>query len=98
MEDTVAGRPIFTFPMHKGGFRLRYGRSRTSGFASTSISSQTLEILNDFIAVGTQLKIERPGKATVITACDSIEPPIVKLKDGSIVKLKLVDKLNNSQS
>lgn len=91
MEDTVAGRPIFTFPMQKGGLRLRYGRSRTSGFASTSVSAQTLEILNDFIAVGTQLKIERPGKATVITACDSIEPPIVRLKNGSIVKLKTVE-------
>ena len=90
MQDTVAGRPIFTFPMKKGGFRLRYGRARTSGFASTSISAQTMEILDDFIAVGTQLKLERPGKATVITPCDSIEPPIVRLKNGDIVKLKTI--------
>ncbi|MCH8519361.1 MAG: hypothetical protein LAT82_01260 [Nanoarchaeota archaeon] len=90
MEDTVAGRPIFTFPMHKGGFRLRYGRARTSGFASTSVSAQTMEILDDFIAVGTQLKIERPGKATVVTPCDSIEPPIVRLKNGNVLKLKTI--------
>ncbi len=88
IQDMVAGRPVFTFPMAKGGFRLRYGRCRTSGFASCSISSQTLEILEGFVAVGTQLKIERPGKATVITACDTLEPPIVKLKDGSVKKLK----------
>lgn len=88
VQDLVAGRPVFTFPMEKGGFRLRYGRNRTSGFASCSVSSQTLEILDDFIGVGTQLKLERPGKATVITACDRIEPPIVKLKDGSLVRLE----------
>lgn len=87
IQDIVAGRPVFTFPMEKGGFRLRYGRCRTSGFASCSMSAQTMEILDDFVAVGTQLKIERPGKATVITACDTIEPPIVKLKDGSVKRL-----------
>jgi DNA polymerase II large subunit len=84
VQDLVAGRPVFTFPMRKGGFRLRYGRNRTSGFASNSVSSQTMEILDDFIGVGTQLKIERPGKATVITACDTLEPPIVKLKTGEV--------------
>ena len=91
MEDMVAGRPVFTFPMQKGGFRLRYGRSRTSGFASCSISAQTMEILNEFIAVGTQLKLERPGKATVITPCDSIEPPIVRLKSGDLVKVETIE-------
>ena len=87
MEDIVAGRPVLGFPMKRGGFRLRYGRCRTSGFASTSISKETLEILEDFIAVGTQLRLERPGKATVITACDNLEKPIVKLKNGDVVKL-----------
>jgi DNA polymerase II large subunit len=88
ITDIVAGRPVFTFPMEKGGFRLRYGRCRTSGFASCSMSAQSMEILNDFVAVGTQLKVERPGKATVITACDTLEAPIVKLKDGSVKRLE----------
>ncbi len=88
IQDIVAGRPVFTFPMEKGGFRLRYGRNRTSGFASCSMSAQSMEILNGFIAVGTQLKVERPGKATVITACDTLEPPIVRLKDGSVRRLE----------
>ncbi len=88
IQDIVAGRPVFTFPMEKGGFRLRYGRNRTSGFASCSMSAQTMEILDDFVAVGTQLRIERPGKSTVITACDTLEPPIVRLKDGSVRRLE----------
>lgn len=87
VQDIVAGRPVFTFPMEKGGFRLRYGRCRTSGFASCSMSAQTMEIIDDFIGVGTQLRIERPGKSTVITACDTIEPPVVRLKDGSVKRL-----------
>ena len=87
VEDLVAGRPVFTFPMETGGLRLRYGRNRTSGFASCSISAQTLDIMDDFIGVGTQLKIERPGKATIITACDTLEPPIVKLKNGEVKTL-----------
>ena len=91
IQDLVGGRPVFTYPMRKGGFRLRYGRNRTSGFASNSISAQTMEIVNDFIAVGTQLKLERPGKATVVTACDTLEPPIVKLKNGNVLKLKTVE-------
>lgn len=91
IEDVVAGRPVFTFPMRKGGLRLRYGRNRTSGFASCSLSTQTMEVLDRFIGVGTQLKIERPGKATVITACDTIEPPIVKLKNGEVKKLRTIE-------
>lgn len=91
IQDIVAGRPVFTFPMEKGGFRLRYGRCRTSGFASTSVSAQTMEILDDFLAVGTQMRIERPGKSTVVTPCDTIEPPIVRLKDGSVKKLRTIE-------
>ncbi len=92
IQDLVAGRPVFTFPMEKGGFRLRYGRCRTSGFASCSVNSQTLLIVDKFIGVGTQLKLERPGKATVITACDTIEPPIVKLTDKSVIRLDTNEK------
>ena len=91
IEDLVAGRPVFTFPMKRGGFRLRYGRNRTSGFASCSVAAETMEILDEFIGVGTQLKIERPGKATVITPCDGLEPPVVKLKDGSVKRLKGIE-------
>ena len=31
MDDVIAGRPIFAFPSKRGGFRLRYGRSRNTG-------------------------------------------------------------------
>lgn len=85
MEEIVGGRPIFAAPSAHGGFRLRYGRSRISGISAKSIHPATMILLDDFIATGTQLKIERPGKGCIITPCDSIDGPIVKLADGSVV-------------
>src|SRR3989344_4278862 len=87
IKDLVAGRPVLGYPLTKGGFRLRYGRTRINGFSATSLHPATMEVLNGYIATGTQLKVERPGKATVITPCDSIEGPIVKLNDGSVILL-----------
>jgi DNA polymerase II large subunit len=87
IEDLVAGRPVLTYPLAPGGFRLRYGRCRNSGYSSTSIHPSTMHILKKYIATGTQLKIERPGKATAVTVCDSIEGPIVKLNDDTVMRL-----------
>ncbi|MBW2979924.1 DNA polymerase II large subunit [Candidatus Woesearchaeota archaeon] len=92
IEDLVAGRPVLTHPLRTGGFRLRYGRSRTSGYSAASINPATTHILNKYIAIGTQLKVERPGKAATITTCDTIEGPIVKLDDGSVVRVETPQK------
>lgn len=91
IQDLVAGRPVLTHPLTVGGFRLRYGRARNSGYSSSCIHPATGYILNKFIAVGTQLKVERPGKATAISFCDSIDGPIVKLRDQSVVQLETLD-------
>lgn len=88
MEEIVGGRPVFSAPSAKGGFRLRYGRSRASGIAGKSIHPATMVILDGFIATGTQVKVERPGKGCVITECDEVEGPVVKLKDGSVVRVE----------
>jgi DNA polymerase II large subunit len=67
IQDLVAGRPIFAHPSRSGGFRVRYGRSRTSGFSATSMNPATMAITDNFIAIGTQLKIEKPTKGCVVT-------------------------------
>lgn len=87
MRDIIGGRPVMAYPQAKGGFRLRYGRSRNTGLAAMGIHPSTMEIV-EFLAVGTQMKIERPGKGNCVVPCDSIEGPIVKLKDGSVVKVE----------
>jgi len=47
-----------------------------------------MQVLKKYIATGTQLKIERPGKATAVTCCDSIEGPIVKLQNGNVISIR----------
>jgi len=89
MEDVIAGRPIFSFPSRRGGFRLRYGRARNTGLAALGIHPATMMVLQQFLAAGTQLRIEGPGKAGIVVPVDAIEPPIVRLKDGSVVRVTL---------
>src|SRR3989338_1539857 len=81
LKDMVAGRPVFGHPSRSGGFRFRYGRSRVEGFSAVSLHPATMAISDDFLAVGTQLKLEKPTKGCVVSVCDSIDGPIVKLKN-----------------
>ena len=87
MEEVIAGRPIFSSPSTIGGFRLRYGRARNTGLAAVGIHPAAMQILKEFIAIGTQLKLENPGKGGIATPVDYIEPPVVRLKDGSVVRV-----------
>ncbi|MEA3191224.1 MAG: polymerase large subunit [Thermoplasmata archaeon] len=87
MLEILAGRPVFAQPGRVGGFRLRYGRARTAGLASNAFHPATMAVLDDFLAVGTQLKVERPGKGTVATPCDTIEGPTVLLQNGNLLRL-----------
>ncbi len=86
IKDLVAGRPVYGHPARSGGFRFRYGRGRSSGFSAVSVHPATMGITDDFLAMGTQLKIEKPTKGCTVTTCDEVDGPIVKLKNGSVVK------------
>ncbi|MBT7460312.1 MAG: DNA polymerase II large subunit, partial [Euryarchaeota archaeon] len=87
MNDIIAGRPVFGTPQAAGGFRLRYGRSRPSGLAAASVNPACMSAMDDFITIGTQMKIERPGKACAITPCDDSEGPWVVLENGRFLRL-----------
>lgn len=93
IKDLIAGRPVFSHPSRPGGFRLRYGRGRTCGLATVGINPYTLLITDKFMALGTQIKIERPGKAGAVTAVDTIEGPTVLLRSGELVKVEDMDTL-----
>lgn len=92
LSDVIAGRPVFASPSYIGGFRLRYGRSRNTGLAAVGIHPVTMYVLKNFLAVGTQIKTERPGKGAIVMPVDSILPPLVKLKDGTVMFLESVEK------
>ncbi|MFO7833066.1 MAG: DNA polymerase II large subunit, partial [Halohasta sp.] len=85
--DLIAGRPVFGHPSESGGFRLRYGRARNLGFATAGVHPATMHIIDDFLATGTQIKTERPGKAAGIIPVDSIEGPTVKLATGEVRRI-----------
>ncbi len=91
MTEVITGRPVLSMQKKIGGFRLRYGRSCNTGFSTIGIHPTIPILLNYAIAVGTQIKIDAPGKASTIALVDSIEPPIVKLSDGGVMKIKTID-------
>jgi DNA polymerase II large subunit len=46
-------------------------------------------VLESFLAAGTQMRLELPGKGCVTLPVDSIEPPVVLLKDNSVVRVSM---------
>ncbi|MCG2827835.1 DNA polymerase II large subunit [Methanothermobacter sp. K4] len=90
VEDIIGGRPVLAYPSRKGAFRLRYGRSRNTGLAAMGVHPATMELL-EFLAVGTQMKIERPGKGNCVVPVDTIEGPIVKLRNGDVIRVEDVE-------
>jgi DNA polymerase II large subunit len=87
IKDLVAGRPVFSHPSRSGGFRFRYGRTRTSGFSAEAIHPATMGITDGFLAFGTQLKIEKPTKGCALGICDEIDGPVVKLRNGGVKRV-----------
>jgi DNA polymerase II large subunit len=87
LRDLIAGRPVFGHPSSEGGFRLRYGRARNHGFATAGVHPATMHLVDDFLATGTQIKTERPGKAAGVVPVDSIEGPTVKLANGDVRRI-----------
>jgi DNA polymerase II large subunit len=87
LQELVAGRPVFAYPEHAGSFRLRYGRSRLTGIAAKGFSPATMHVLGEFIATGTQLKVEKPGKGCIAMPVDTIEGPFIKLETGEAFRI-----------
>jgi len=87
MEEIIVGRPVFGFPNADGGFRLRYGRARTTGLAACGVHPATMITLNRFMNTGLQLRVELPGKSAAVCPVDSIEPPVVRLKNGTVLRV-----------
>jgi len=87
LRDLIAGRPVFSHPSESGGFRLRYGRARNHGFATAGVHPATMHLVDDFLATGTQIKTERPGKAAGVVPVDTIEGPTVRLANGEVRRI-----------
>ena len=99
LGEVPAGRPVYSLPK-KGGFRLRYGRARNTGYGCFGFHPNTLYLLGKFPANASQMKIELPGKSCTVAPVTSISGPFVKLEDGSCIWLsnrkiaKYLDKID----
>ncbi|HDH44907.1 MAG TPA: DNA polymerase II large subunit [Thermococcus sp.] len=93
MEEVIAGRPVFSISDRPGGFRLRYGRARNTGLACVGIHPLTMKILHNFLAIGTQIKLDLPAKGGIVTPVDYIEPPIIKTPDGTVLRVTSEDEI-----
>ena len=91
MSEVITGRPVLSMPKRLGGFRLRYGRCCNTGFATIGIHPAVPVLLDHAIVVGTQIKMDVPGKASTIALVDDIDPPIVRLNDGSVLQVRTVE-------
>lgn len=91
LQDLIAGRPVFSHPSEQGGFRLRYGRARNHGHATAGVHPATMHLVDDFLATGTQIKTERPGKAAGVVPVDTIEGPTVRLANGDVRQINDID-------
>ena len=87
LRDLIAGRPVFGHPSEAGGFRLRYGRARNHGFATAGVHPATMHLVDDFLAAGTQIKTEHPGKAAGVVPVDTMEGPTVRLANGDVRRI-----------
>ena len=94
LEGLAAGRPVFSYPFRPGGFRLRYGRARNAGLMAKAINPATMYVLDEFVAVGTHGRIERPGKSLQYFPCSTIDGPIVRLKNKDVVYIDNVVEAN----
>jgi len=94
-SDIISGRPILSKSKRIGGFRLRYGRSFNTGISTVGINPITAELLDYPIVVGTQIKIDTPRENATTGFVDSINGPIIRLKNGSVIEITTVDQLQN---
>lgn len=87
-SDALMGRPTFADATSTGGWRLRYGHARNTGIAGIGVHPGIMAVVNDFLAPGTHVRTERPGKGSIVTPVDSIRPPVVMLDTGDVVEVE----------
>jgi len=86
-DEVISGRPVLASPKKLGGLRLRYGRSRNTGLSTMGLHPALATLLDHPVVVGTQIKVDLPGKAGTVAFVESIDPPTVRLKDGSVMRI-----------
>jgi DNA polymerase II large subunit len=97
VEEVVGGRPILSLAGRFGGFRLRYGRAPNTSMSGLGVHPYAMRLLRGYVAIGTQLKTDYPGKGGVAMSVSTIEPPVVLLADTSVLRVDSEEKLAEAE-
>lgn len=89
-EKSRGIKPQFAHSSTKYNFRLRYGRARNTGGNVVGIHPTTMALLG--ITTGTQLFLDNGMDECIVSPVTSIEPPLVKYRNGEIKRLKNYEK------
>ena len=79
--------PSFHILCVKGGSGFGMAVPVIPVLPQTGFNPATLHLLGGFLAVGTQMKLERPGKACGVVPVDTIEGPTVRLTGGEVIRV-----------
>lgn len=96
VDEVIVGRPVLSLSGRFGGFRVRYGRAPNTSMSALGVHPYSMRVLDDFVVPGTQLRVDFPGKAGVAMPVDAIEPPVVRLSDGSVVRVDSQERLEEA--
>ena len=87
VSEVIIGRPVVSLTSNPASFRIRYGRLANMGISAVGIHPATFAILDYFLVIGSQIKVNLPGKGAITVPCPICEAPVVKLDNNSVIRL-----------
>jgi len=85
-------QPLLSKSTGTGGFQLRYGYTRNTGFGSVGVNPATMMLLK-IISPGTSIKIDLIERNLIILPVSSLTGPLVEIEDGSLVRINNIEEL-----
>ncbi|MHA2154647.1 MAG: hypothetical protein ACXABU_04855 [Candidatus Hodarchaeales archaeon] len=95
-EDIRSTQPLLSQSNQSGGFRLRYGESRTTGFGTIGIHPVTMA-LTGILTPGCTVQLDISDNFYAINPVSSIMGPLVELEDGSLKRINKLSELRKTK-
>ncbi|MHA1977425.1 MAG: hypothetical protein ACW98F_14805 [Candidatus Hodarchaeales archaeon] len=91
-EDIRSTQPLLSQSNRLGGFRLRYGESRITGFGTIGIHP-VIMALTGILTPGCTVQLDLSDNSYAINPVSSIMGPLVELRDGSLKRINTLSEL-----
>ncbi|MHA2175868.1 MAG: hypothetical protein ACXABI_13625 [Candidatus Hodarchaeales archaeon] len=93
-HDIRSTRPLISQSNVPGGFRLRFGSSRITGFGTIGINPVTM-LLTNLLSPGSTIQIDVSDNFYAINPVSSILGPLVELHNGSLRRLNYIEEYHD---